>query len=203
MQVRVPADAYNAAGFTDVKMANPRWLPGTRGQNRRQGDRRQGSRSRGRDMRQFVRNTERPPPGDPAAPEQPMHELRWTLVCDMEYTVRRRRPQAGASGWPLTSGHACIVEKDYAALLTKATQICLGGLCRIPRRALAPFQLSRRRDRCACRILPVMRRQRLSRGLSRVPAQHGQLSTPLSTECMGRCVRRGAPHPAAVLPWAA
>ena len=132
MQVRVPADPYNPAGFTDVKMANPQWLPGARGQNRRQGDRRQGSRSRGRDMRQFVRNTERPPPGDPAAPEQPMHELRWTLVCDMEYTVRRPRLQAEASGWHLTPGHACDVEESSIALMRQTMQCTMLSARRIP-----------------------------------------------------------------------
>eukprot|EP00892_Ulva_mutabilis_P001210 jgi/Ulvmu1/1108/UM106_0025.1 len=82
-RVRVPADAYSPEGFTEVKMANPRWLPAGQWQNRRTGVR----RKRARDARQSVRSAERPPPGDPAAPPQPMHELRWTLVGDMEYTV--------------------------------------------------------------------------------------------------------------------
>lgn len=66
-------------------MGNPRWSPGAQRQDRRRGGRRQ----RTADLRQAVRCAEVPPPGDPGAPPQPMHELQWTLVCDMEYTVRR------------------------------------------------------------------------------------------------------------------
>lgn len=95
VQVRVPADAYNPDGFTEVKMGNTRWMPGKQRQSRRPG----GVRVRKHDARQHVRSASLPEPGNPMAPLQPMHELCWTLVCDMEYTVRCRcgRPPSGGS----------------------------------------------------------------------------------------------------------
>lgn len=79
-RVRVPADQYNADGYTDAGLAaiNPMQRSGRRGR---------GKLSHRRDARGNWRAPDYPPPGDPGRGPMPVDQLTWTFACDGEWKV--------------------------------------------------------------------------------------------------------------------